>query len=41
MDMTVLALDTVDTLSIKGAMESVKESTAGTLDILVNKCWNW
>lgn len=36
MGMTVLALDAVDTLSIKGAVESVQESTAGTLDILVN-----
>jgi len=36
MGMTVLPLDIVDSLSIKTAVESVKEATSGTLDVLVN-----
>jgi 1-acylglycerone phosphate reductase len=36
MGMTVLPLDIVDSLSIKTAVESDKEATSGTLDVLVN-----
>jgi 1-acylglycerone phosphate reductase len=36
MGMTILPLDIVDASSIKSTVESIKESTGGTLDILVN-----
>jgi 1-acylglycerone phosphate reductase len=36
MGMTVLPFDIVDSLSIETAIESVKEATFGTLDVLIN-----